>query len=334
MRACADGSRSGSRWVCSVRLTAVEVLARWGLGDAAIEKVESGATNETWRVSSDDRVRYLRRSRTIERSAVQREHDLINHVADAGVRTPQPIATDDNETVVDLNGALFSLFDTAEGQQLEPCDLSVEHAASAGAFLARVHTAAASVDISGFRELTLRWDGPAWVNRVRATAEIIPQDSSSDVDRWAYQRSVEQAEWLDDPSCRHSYTPAAATQVIHGDYQHANLFFTGTEVAAVIDWDTAVVATRGFEIVRACSFMFHLDNDRTSSFLSGYRTVSPLSSEELDDGARAWGCFADHHVWPTEERYRHGNRAAERFIPHRPFQPFEQIWVPIQHGST
>jgi homoserine kinase type II len=87
------------------------------------------------------------------------------------------------------------------------------------------------------------------------------------------------------------------------------------------------VATRRFEVVRACAFMFHLETERTTSFLRGYRAVASLTDGELNDGARALGCFSDHHVWPMEERYRNGNRAAERFIPHRPFQPFQRIWA-------
>src|SRR5690606_22392498 len=95
---------------------------------------------------------------------------------------------------------------------------------------------------------------------------------------------------------------------------------------AVIDWDTAAATCRGFEVVRACAFMFPLDGDRTRAFVAAYRDVSPLTADELGDGAIAWGCVSDHHVWPMEERYRNGNRAAERFIPHRPFEPFEEVW--------
>jgi len=72
--------------------------------------------------------------------------------------------------------------------------------------------------------------------------------------------------------------------------------------------------------------MFQLDRERTEAFLGGYRSISSLSPDELFDGARAWGCFADHHVWATEERYLHGNRSAERFIPQQPFRPFARAW--------
>jgi hypothetical protein len=52
--------------------------------------------------------------------------------------------------------------------------------------------------------------------------------------------------------------------------------------------------------------------------------VSGASAAELEDGALAWGTFSDHHLWPLEEVYLHGNARARRYI--RPFVPFEQAW--------
>jgi homoserine kinase type II len=83
---------------------------------------------------------------------------------------------------------------------------------------------------------------------------------------------------------------------------------------------------RGFEVARACSFLFQLEPVHTREFLRAYRAANPLEDAELEDGARAWGCFADHHVWPIEEAYLRGNDSARRFIPHSPFRPFREAW--------
>ena len=303
-----------------------DVLASWGLAGHRIERVTGGATNETWSVSHGHTVAFLRRYRTTDRSSVEREHQIIEAVADAGLRTPRPMRSIEGSTVVTSDDALFALFDAASGRQLEPPSLTSEHASSAGRFLAELHHATATLPTDGVRSWKLDWEAANWASRVRSTAERIPHDSSSDVDRWAYRRSLEQAAWLDDPACAHSYTPLFSAQVIHGDYQHANLFFDGDDVSGVIDWDTASAMCRGFEIVRACSFMFQLEPDKTGAFVEGYRSTHPLSPAELLDGVKAWGCFADHHVWAIEERYLKGNVAAERFIPRQPFEPFGQSW--------
>jgi hypothetical protein len=73
--------------------------------------------------------------------------------------------------------------------------------------------------------------------------------------------------------------------------------------------------------------MFQLDPVLTGSFLSSYRAGSGVGELELADGARAWGCFSDHHVWPVEEVYLHGNPAARRFVPQAPFRPFAEAWA-------
>jgi homoserine kinase type II len=126
--------------------------------------------------------------------------------------------------------------------------------------------------------------------------------------------------------------------VVHGDYQDANLFFLASDVSAVIDWEQAAFMPRGYEIARAVWFLFRLEPERTASFLAGYRQhTAPgaaLQEAELEDGARAWGAFADHHVWPQEEVYLNGNDAARRYIPHAPFRPFGALWAELRAALT
>ena len=119
---------------------------------------------------------------------------------------------------------------------------------------------------------------------------------------------------------------------MHGDYHHANLFFEGDEVSAVIDWEQAAFLPRAYEVARACFFMFRMAPDLSRAFIEAYDAHSPMSAEELDDGAATWGCYADHHVWPLEEVYLHGNERARRFIPHVPFVPFAEAWRAVKGG--
>jgi len=64
----------------------------------------------------------------------------------------------------------------------------------------------------------------------------------------------------------------------------------------------------------------------TTAMIDGYRSVTPLDDAELEDGATAWGTYADHHVWPVEQMYLDDNAAAARFVWHRPFRPFADEW--------
>ena len=71
-----------------------------------------------------------------------------------------------------------------------------------------------------------------------------------DHERWAEERLRSRAAWL-------RRAPAAADpvvgdeQLVHGDYQDANLFFEGGAVSSIIDWDQAEVRSAAGEVVRA-----------------------------------------------------------------------------------
>lgn len=135
----------------------------------------------------------------------------------------------------------------------------------------------------------------------------------------------DQCAWLADPRCEHEYQPRFEPQVIHGDYQHANLFFDANGVSGIIDWEQAACMPRAFEAARAAAYMFDVAPEPTRALLQAYRSVTGISDEELDDGARAWGCMSDHYVWALEEVYLHGNERARPFIPER-FRPFRTVW--------
>lgn len=308
--------------------TAAEVAARWfGLDTGFVRPVAGGATNEVHRVVAAGGEHYLRRYRDADRRAVDREHRLIRHVALAGVPAPQALTLADGSTSVEAAGSVWAMFAPAVGTQLPFAELTPAHTASAGAMLARLHRAGADMPHAGFASWTLRWDGPQWQARLeRVLGAIAASPIDVDTDTWATQRVKAQIDWLADPACTHRYSPAFPAQVIHGDYQDANLFFAGSDVSGVIDWDGARVMPRAFEIARACYFLCRLQPGLTFAFLDGYASVARLDRGELEDGARAWGCFADHHVWPVEEAYLEGNRGAARFIWRRPFTPFSDEW--------
>lgn len=75
--------------------------------------------------------------------------------------------------------------------------------------------------------------------------------------------------------------------------------------------------------------MFRLAPAPSRAFIDAYGSVFELSDAELADGAAAWGCTADHHVWPLEEVFLHGNERARRFIPPAEFVPFARVWQQV-----
>lgn len=308
--------------------TSAEVATQWfGRGTESVRPVAGGGTHEVYRVLAASGEHFLRRYRDADRHAVDREHRLIRHVALTGIPAPQAMALPEGSSLVEAAGSVWAMFAAADGAPLQFDDLTPAHTASAGAMLARLHRGAADMPHAGFSTWPLRWDAAqrrARLERVLGAIGTSPLDA--DTDTWARQRLEAQISWLADPACAHSYSPAFPAQVIHGDYQDTNLFFAGSEVSGVIGWDRTGVMPRAFEITRACYVVCRMQPELTFAFLDGYATVARLDRGELEDGARAWGCFADHQVWAVEEAYLNGNRSAARFIWHRPFTPFSDEW--------
>lgn len=312
------------------------LLEAWSLpAPSELQRTEGGATNRVYRVTSGGRVAFLRVYRRAERALAAREHALIAHARAHGVPAVGLLPARSGDTVVERDGAVCALYEPARGVQLPGSALGVEHAHGAGACLGHLHRALLPLQDAGYLRWTLSWDGAAWVERLNVVERaLLARGELDETDRWALERLRAQRSWLAQPECEHVYQPRCLGQVVHGDYQDANLFFEGTAVSAVIDWEQAAFMPRGYEIARACWFMFRLEPARTGHFLAGYREQdaahAPLPVAELADGARAWGCFADHHVWPLEESYLNGNPAARRYIPHAPFRPFRAAWAELE----
>jgi homoserine kinase type II len=306
---------------------AAVVRAHWGRLVTAVEPVSSGSVNQLHRIRSQDETTYLRRYRTTDRDVVTREHALMCHVALASVPVTLPLAATSGGTVVDVDGSLYALYPEAEGEQLDRSALALAHARAAGTMLARLHVATEPLPDVGYRRYVMKWSPADWDARLAGLAETIAARAEPHPDDQAVlARLADQRAWLASPRCLHEFVSAFPPQVIHGDYQDSNLFFSAprageAHVSAVIDWEQAAFMPRAFEIARCASYAFALAPEPTRAFVAAYREVSPLGDDELEDGAALWGCMSDHYVWAVEEVYLHRNERARRFIP-LPFKPF------------
>jgi homoserine kinase type II len=307
---------------------AAHQVAAW-LGSPAdsVGPVQSASADGIFSVVAAGATYHLRRYREADSRGVDREHRLIRHVARAGVPAPAPVPAVDGSTQAIANDAIWALFEAVPGEQLPFEALTPAHTSSAGRALAVLHRAAHDMPHAGFATRELAWDGAETVERLRRVRDAIAANPCDpDTDAWARKRLDSQIEWLCDLACPHRHSPAFAPQVIHGDFQHANLLFSGTAVSAVIGWAGACVMPRGFEVARACFVLCQMDRELSYAFLNAYADEAKLERGELEDGARAWGCFADHHSGPAERLYLHGDREAARLIWRRPFAPFLDEW--------
>jgi homoserine kinase type II len=306
-------------------------LSAWALAEPLeLLEVKGGATHRVYRVTGPGGARFLRVYKRPDPALAAREHALIGHVRRRGLPVVLPVEARGGETVVAHDGAVYALYEAAPGVQVAGADISPRRAQAAGELLARLHAVLRALPDVGYVRWQLAWDGPEWIERLNVVERaLLARGPENENDLWALRRLRAQRLWLAEAACPQTYEPSWSPQLIHGDYQDANLFFEGEVVSAVIDWDQAAIMPRAYEVARACGFMFRLARAPTRAFIDAYVAVSGMTPAELTDGARAWGCFADHHVWPLEEVYLHGNERARHYIPHVPFRPFLQAWSEI-----
>ena len=307
------------------------ILEHWPLGVvSSVEEILSGAVNQVYRVQASLGHFYLRLYKTSERARVEREHALLEYVAAHNLPAVQTLPSRFGTSLIENGGKFGALYFESPGRQVPKSELTARHAQAAGKMLAQLHKALEPLPDVGYRKYSLSWVGPEWVDRLRRIeAAILARPSLKEADRWVQQRLQAQIEWMQNPACEHSYVPKFPAQVLHGDFHQGNLFFQKETVCGVIDWDQAVYMPRAFEVVRVASYMFDLQPEMTRIFLKAYLDLNPLSSEELADGAKAWGCHSDHYVWAQEEIYFNNNERARVFIPEVPFVPFHLLWAPL-----
>lgn len=311
----------------SERLTRVLQQWRYSVEPASIFAESLGATNRVFALGSPANY-YLREYRTDDLKKIQTEHDLLcslsNHV-DAII---PPLQTEKGKSFVQMYGKAYALFPAAKGRLVSQSDLTVSHAFCAGEMLATLHKLLAEFDSGRFVTVELKWDKSEWLTRLDLVIDEIRKAGSED--EWVLQRANQQRKYLAQ-SNDHHYIPTTQRSLIHGDYHHFNLFFDEQDnVSGVIDWDLLQYMPPAYEVARACAYMFQLDVSKSTAFIRGYQTQKPLSQEALSDGVKAWGMFADHHVWALEEVYLKANLSAKKFIPRQKFTPFAQLWAPIE----
>lgn len=242
-----------------------------------------------------------------------------------------PVLTRDHHSFCKIGDEFYALFPEAKGTLIEKSALSESHAFQLGKALADLHVQLASVVGNDFPTIELSWGKSAWVDRLQKIVATIEANSEFDTNSSVLRRVKQQRDYLASSEATHSYTPLTSRQLIHGDFHHFNVFFdSNCTVSDVIDWDLVQNMPPGYELARACMYMFDLELHRSLALLKGYLSVKPLSRLELNDGAKAWAVYADHHVWALEEVFLKNNTAAQKFIPQRDFIPFMEQWFQIE----
>jgi homoserine kinase type II len=194
---------------------------------------------------------------------------LMDHLAGRGIVCPRPVPARDGRQSVTLNGRAAAIVTFLNGLSLRRPH--VEHCASAGTMLARLHVAGEGFGLTRANAL-----GPAgWkplsdaigsrADEVEGGMRALIDNSLADLAR----------DWPRD----------LPTGVIHADYFPDNVLFMHDTVSGVIDFYFACNDMFAYDLsVMLNSWCFEIDGSynitKGKALLSGYRTVRPVSAAE------------------------------------------------------
>ncbi|MCA3958253.1 phosphotransferase [Vibrio vulnificus] len=309
-----------------------EVSEHWSQidADASLNRQSGGSTNHVFRIQSTETF-YLRQYRVRNVAQIKLEHELLQKLSQNLNTIISPVLTRDGCSFGKIGEGFYTLFPEAKGKLIEKSELSALHAFQLGKALAELHVQLASMAGNGFPTIELSWDKSAWVDRLQKIVACIEANSALDAKGSVLRRVKQQRDYLASSQTVHSHTPLTSRQLIHGDFHHFNVFFDlNGAVSDVIDWDLVQNMPPGYEVARACMYMFDMDVNSSLALLKGYISIKPITRLELNDGAKAWAVYADHHVWALEEVFLKNNTAAQKFIPQSDFIPFMEQWSKIE----
>ncbi|EHK9186183.1 phosphotransferase [Vibrio vulnificus] len=309
-----------------------EVSENWSQidADASLNRQSGGSTNHVFRIQSRETF-YLRKYRLRNVAQIKLEHELLQKLSQNLNTIIVPVLTRDGCSFGKIGEGFYALFPEAKGELIEKSELSALHAFQLGKALAELHVQLASMVGNGFPTIELSWDKSAWVDRLQKIVSCIEINSALDAKGSVLRRVKQQRDYLASSQAVHSHNPLTSRQLIHGDFHHFNVFFDlNGAVSDVIDWDLVQNMPPGYEVARACMYMFDMDVIRSLALLKGYLSIKPITRLELNDGAKAWAVYADHHVWALEEVFLKNNIAAQKFIPQSDFIPFMEQWSKIE----
>ncbi len=267
-----------------------------------------------------------------ERWRIECEHALIAYATSQCLPAIAPLPLPNGETIYEYDEHYYALFPFASGRQVPRGTLTTKEAAMMGSFLGKVHQVLHNYPQERVPRRSFVFDSSASIAKMDRLEGIIrARPLLDEVDEQALTQLLHQRAWLTTAGKEVPDLSRLEHQVLHGDYQEANLFFEEDGISAIIDWDQSFVAPCAWEVVRALDYAFDLDATLCSSFLSAYRTVLPLRQEDVNVAAEFYGFKRAHDVWVYETLYlKDDSRVRKYFRQGEKPLLFIERWTELQ----
>ena len=252
---------------------AEKIAGRWFEENVKVRVVRA-SSNFITHVETPENTYYLRFNHSTERTRefIEAELSFIQHLTNHGIHANRPIPSLSElivETVPTEMGDFHGvLFEAIQGNQYESDELNLEKFRSWGSALGKVHKESTGLVVPGI---------PTWKDHISRVRSMV---SKSDEVIWSELDSVEMklnALPVDD----------GIFGIIHFDFEMDNLLWNKDSVG-IVDFDDCAYYWYAADIAYALRDLyedqvdrFNVDDERVQAFLEAYRSIRPISEEEL-----------------------------------------------------
>jgi homoserine kinase type II len=258
--------------------------AEFGVRVDRVEPLRAGSVNSNYRVTDVTGKSYFARLYEEQGFAGRdRELELLRQLERQGVPTARPlerIAGGKSESAASHAGKPFAMYPWIDGEILCQARVTEAHTEKVGAALAAIHAASPAIDVElgegRFRveDMMVRLDR---VDRETSEYGAAPAVIREQLERYGTRRNA-----------------ALPSGVVHGDLFRDNVLWQGSDIAALIDFESAAhglfcfdVAVTLFAWCYGSAFSIPL----VRAFLRGYVSRRRLERAELE-GFRVEGAIA------------------------------------------
>lgn len=297
----------------------LECLRPWGIEPVSPPRpVDGSALNYNYRAESANGAFFLRihkRSRT--REQLETEHAVIAWADEHGIPVNPPIPSSDGRTLRSNGGSMVAVFPWVEASTLQRSSLDESGARLLGETLGSLQTKLRPMDIP-LRKTNgeLVWDTEASIGALSRVDDLIRYYPAPGEERLRIQEAIRfQMELLESqeprPSSDFEYL---VRQPCHSDFHERNVLVRDGKVAAVVDWERVSLTPPVFELMRALTFCWSLDDPLLSAFVAGYASQTAIDASSVSESVEMWWQQMLHNSWVYTESFIRGDHRVDRFF--------------------
>lgn len=265
----------------------------------SVSHLATGLMNRNWKITAEAGAFALKQIIDVAPDLARRNLRIVRQVRDHGLPVSSPVLTSTADPVLEVDDRSYCLLPWVDGDHLAGEDLTQPQVTELGTTTGRLHQLLNGPAVVALPEITARPrartvqpdEAITQARRFHAAAtavggpfdrrviELLDQRIAL-IDKHAADRPTD-----DEPRGPYGWT--------HGDLQYRNLLWYEGHLNAVLDWDRIRNRPYSEEIVRTATIQFGtagvLDLSRVSAFAASYRTIVPITVEDLADGVhRLW----------------------------------------------